>query len=128
MMPTCLYTFGRLYWVLSMGRIYWTPHLAHLVLLSIISSSHNSVRLSAWSIYQYIQHSVSTCCKLVIASNLLRIQFIMSDYYTCYYACSVMFCSCFTLSYMFSTFHVLTHTCATSSCEIGSGSQHPHHA
>ncbi|KAH0784174.1 hypothetical protein KY290_003772 [Solanum tuberosum] len=43
-MPARLYTFGRVYWVLSMGRIHRTPHLAHVVLLSIISSSHSTVR------------------------------------------------------------------------------------
>ena len=112
----------------SMGRIHQIPHLAHVVLLSVISSSHRSVRLSALTIYQYIQYSVSTCYKLVISFSQLRIQFIMSDYYTCFYACSIMFYFSFTLSYMLSTFQVLTHTCATSSRDVGSGSQHPDHA
>uniref|UniRef100_M1DU41 Uncharacterized protein n=1 Tax=Solanum tuberosum TaxID=4113 RepID=M1DU41_SOLTU len=34
----------------------------------------------------------------------------------------------FTLSCMLSTFQVLTHTCATSSRDVGSGSQYPDHA
>ena len=51
-----------------------------------------------------------------------------SDYYTYFCACSVMFYFSFTLSYMLSTFQVLTHTCATSSHDVGSGSQHPDHA
>ncbi|WMV50967.1 hypothetical protein MTR67_044352 [Solanum verrucosum] len=34
----------------------------------------------------------------------------------------------FTPSCMLSTFQVLTHTCATSSRDVGSGSQHPDHA
>uniref|UniRef100_M1DI89 Integrase core domain containing protein n=1 Tax=Solanum tuberosum TaxID=4113 RepID=M1DI89_SOLTU len=34
----------------------------------------------------------------------------------------------FTLSCMLSTFQVLTHTCATSSRDVGSGSQNPDHA
>ena len=68
--------------------------------LSVISSSHRSVRLSALTIYQYIQYSVSACYKLVIASSQLRIKFIMSDYYTCFYACSVMFYFIYTVSYM----------------------------
>uniref|UniRef100_M1DXK3 Gag-pol polyprotein n=1 Tax=Solanum tuberosum TaxID=4113 RepID=M1DXK3_SOLTU len=34
----------------------------------------------------------------------------------------------FTLSCMLSTFQVLTHTCATSSRDVGSSSQHPDHA
>ena len=124
----CLYTFGRVYWVLSTGCIHRTSHLAHVVLLSVISSFHCSVRLSALTIYQYIQYSVSTCYKLIIVSNQHRIQFIVSDYYTCYYACSVMFYFNFTLFQMLSTFQVLMHTCATSSHDVGSGSQHPDHA
>ena len=56
--PVCLYTFGRVYWVLSMGRIHRTLNLAHVVLLSVISSSYSSVRLSALTIYQYIQYSI----------------------------------------------------------------------
>ena len=43
-------------------------------------------------------------------------------------ACSVMFYFSCTLSYMLSTFQVPTHTCATSSRDVGSGSQHPDHA
>ena len=58
------------------GRIHRTPHLAHVVLLSVISSSHSSVRLSALTIYQYIQYSISPCYKLVIASRKLRNQHI----------------------------------------------------
>ena len=126
--PACLYSSSRVYWVLSMGRIHQTPHSAHVVLLSVISSSYSSVRLSTLTIYQYIQYSISACYKLVIASSQLRIQFIMSDYYTCFYACSVMFYFSFTLSYMVSTFQVLTHTCAISSRDVGLGSQHPDHA
>uniref|UniRef100_M1DST6 Uncharacterized protein n=1 Tax=Solanum tuberosum TaxID=4113 RepID=M1DST6_SOLTU len=34
----------------------------------------------------------------------------------------------FTLSCILSTFQVLMHTCATSSHDVGSGSQHPDHA
>uniref|UniRef100_M1CEM5 NDR1 n=1 Tax=Solanum tuberosum TaxID=4113 RepID=M1CEM5_SOLTU len=34
----------------------------------------------------------------------------------------------FTLSYTLSAFQVLMHTCATSSRDVGSGSQHPGHA
>ena len=111
-----------------MGRIHQTLHLAHVVLLSVISSSQNSVRLSALTMYQYIQYSISACYKLVIASSKLRIQFIMSDYYTCYFACSIMFYFSIILSYMLSTFQVLTHMCATSSCDVGLGSQHLDHA
>ena len=51
-----------------------------------------------------------------------------SDYYTCFCACSVMFYVSFIQSYMLSTFQVLMHTCATSSCDIGSDSQYPDHA
>ena len=49
-------------------------------------------------------------------------------YYTCFCACSVMFYFSFTLSYMHITFQVLTHTCATSSPDVGSASQHLDHA
>ena len=75
--PTCPYTFGRVYWVLSMGHIHRTPHFAHALLLLVISSSHSSVRLFALTIYQYIQYSVSSCYKLVIAFSYLNIQYIM---------------------------------------------------
>ena len=50
-----------------------------------------------------------------------------SDYYTCFFACSIMFYFNFTLPYMLNTFQLLTHTCATSSRDVGSGSQHPDH-
>ena len=70
--PACLYTFGSVYWVLSMGHIHRTPHLDHVVLFSVTSSSQCSVRLSAFTIYHYIRYSVSTCYKLVIASSYLR--------------------------------------------------------
>ena len=125
--PACLYTFGRAYLVLSMWCIHWTPHIAHVVLLLVISSSHSLVRLFALTIYQYIQYSVSTCNKLVIASSKLRIMFFMSNYYASFYACLVMFDFSFTLSYMISTFQVLTHTCTTFSHDVGVGSQHPDH-
>ena len=39
------YTFRMVYWVLSMGRLHRTPHLAHVDSLSIISSSHSSFKL-----------------------------------------------------------------------------------
>ena len=71
-MPACLYTFGRVYWVLLMGRIHRTPHLAHVVLLSIISSSHSSVRLYC---VDHIYSSVSACYKfghcIQVAQNLV---------------------------------------------------------
>ena len=110
--PTCLYTYGRVYWVLSMGCIHRTQNLAHVVLLSVLSSSHSSVRLSALTIYQYIQYSVSTCHKLVIDPVSSEISTSRSNYYTCFCACLVMFYFSFTLSYMLRTFQVLTHTCA----------------
>ena len=58
----------------------------------------------------------------------LEISTSRSDYYTCFCACLVMFYFRFTLSYMLSTFQVLTHTCSTSSCDVGSGSKHSDHA
>ena len=82
-------SFGRVYWVVQMGRIHRTPHLAHVVLLSVISSSHNLVRLSTATIYQYIQYSVSACYKLVIASSQLRnknITFILLYLFLCLFS------------------------------------------
>ena len=95
-----------------MGLIHWTPLLAHVVLLSVISSSHSSVRLSTLTIYQYIQYLVSTNHGqiVILVFVLVQLYFIL------------------TLSYMLSTFQVLTHTCATSSRDIGLGSQHSYHA
>ena len=74
------------------------------------------------------EYSVLICYKLVIASIQLRIQFIMSDYSTCYFVYSVMFYFSFTLSCMLSSFQILTHTCSTSSLDVDSGSQHLDHA
>ena len=125
-MPACLYTLGRVYLVLSMGRIHRTPHLAHVVLLSVISSSHSSVRLSVLTIYQYIQFQHVINFSLHPVSS--EISTSRSDYYTCFCACLVMFYFSCTLSYMLSTFQALTHTCATSSRDVGLGSQHPYHA
>ena len=103
-MTACLYNIDRVYWVLLMGHIHQTPHLAHVVLLSVISSSHSSVRLSVLTIYQYIQYSVSACYKLIMHPVSSKIITSRSDYYTCFCACSVMFYFSFTLSYMPSTF------------------------
>ena len=68
----------------------------------------------------------------VINMSLHRVSYEISisrsNYYTCFCACSVMFYFSCTLSFMLSTFQVLTHTCATSSRDVGSGSQHPDHA
>ena len=126
--PTCLFTFGRVYSVLSMGRIHRTPHLAHVVLLSVISISHNSVKLSSLTIYQYIQYSVSACYELSMHPVSSEISTSRSDYYTCFCVCLVMFYFSFTLSYMLSTFQVRKHTCSISSRDVGLGSQHSDHA
>ena len=128
-MPACLYTSGRVYWVLSMGGIHRTPHLAHVVLLSVISSSRVQSDSIALTIYQYSQYSVSACYKLVTAFSYLSNQYLScSDYIIAYLLCSVIcYFSCI-LSCMLSTFQVLTHTCATSSRDVGSSSQHPDHA
>ena len=77
--PACLYTFGRVYWVLSMGRIHQTPYLAHVVLLSVISSSHSSVRLSALTIYQYIQfhHVINRSCIQLVQKSAHHVQIII---------------------------------------------------
>ena len=126
----CLYTSGRVYWVLSMGRIHRIPYLAHVVLLSVISSSHSSVRLYCINhIYRLVSIQSQYIINLVIASSYLIIQYIScSYYYTCFCAYLVMIYFSFTLSYMVSTFQVLTHTCDTYSRDVGLGSQHPDHA
>ena len=82
----------------------------HLTFISIFSIQFQHV--INWSLH-LVSSKISTSC---------------SDYYTCFCACSVMFYFIFTLSYMLSTFQVLTHTCATSSRDVGSGSHHPDHA
>ena len=83
-----------------------------------ISSSHKSVRLSTFIIYQYIQYSVSTCHKLFIDLVSSEISTSRSYYYTCFCACLVMLYFSFTLSYMLSTFQVLTHTCSVQVLSI----------
>ena len=79
----------------------------------------------ALTIYHYTQYSVSACYKLVISSQF---SISCSDQYTCFCACLVMFYFSCTLSYMLSTFQALTHTCATSSRDVGSSSKQPDHA
>ena len=124
----CLYTTSRVYWVLSMGRRHQTPHLAHVVLLAVISSFHSSVKLYyieyiyTWVIFQS-QHVIKSL-------NPISSEFSIScsKHFTFFCACSVMFYFNFNLSYMLSTFQILTHTCATSSRDVGSDSQHPDHA
>ena len=44
--PACLYTLGMVYWVLLIGRIHRTPHFSYLILLSFISRSYSSIKLS----------------------------------------------------------------------------------
>ena len=70
----------------------------------------------------------SNSIEFSIFTNQLVLSISCSEYYTSFCACSVMFYFIFTLSYMLSTFQVLMHTCATSSHDVGSGSQHPDHA
>ena len=97
------------------------------VLLSVISSSHSSVRLSSLTIYQYIQYQFQHVINWSLHPVSSEISTTRSDYYTCFCACSMTFHFSFTLSYMLRTFQVLTPTCATSSRDVGSGSQHPNH-
>ena len=118
--PACLDTFGRVYWVLSMVHIHRTPHLDHMVLLLVISSSHSSVRLSTLTIYLYIKYSIHHVLNSSLHLVSLEISILCSDDYTCFYACSFMFYISFNLSYVLSNFKVLTHTCATSSHDVGS--------
>ena len=125
----CLYTFGMVYWVLSMGRIHRTPYLSHVILLLVISSSHSQVILYCIDcIYSSVSIHPQHVINLVIASVSSIFSISCSEYYTCFCACSVIFYFNCTLSYMLSTFQVLTHTCATSSRDVSSGSQHPDYA
>ena len=76
--PACLYTPDRVYWVISMSRINWTPHLDHVILLSIIRISHSSVRLYCIDhIYSSVIIQFQHVINLVIASIYLNIKYIM---------------------------------------------------
>ena len=59
--PACLYTFGKVYWVLLMGHICRTSQLAPMVLLSIIIISTIQLDSIALAMFQF---SVSTCHNL----------------------------------------------------------------
>ena len=93
-----------------------------LVAPTVQSDSLHCSFISIFSIQ--FQHVINWSLHLVSS----EISTSRSDYYTCFCACSVMFYFNFILSYMLSTFQILTHTCATSSRDVRSGSQHPDHA
>ena len=89
----CPYTFGSVYWVLSMRRIHRTPHFAHVFLLSVFSIAHSSVRLSCtdhlsvYSVFSFFQYVINWSLHSVSSEFSIS----CSDYYTCFCACSVMF-------------------------------------
>ena len=123
-MPACLYTSGRVYWVLSMGRIHRTPHLAHVVLCRLLVAPTVQSDSITLTIFQYSQYSVSACYKFVHCIQLAQysvfsVSISCSDYFIALLLCSVICYFSFTLSCMLSTFQVLTHTCATSSHDVG---------
>ena len=72
--PPCLYTSGRVYWVLFMGRIQRNPQLAHMALLSIIIAPTIQSDSIVVTIYHCIQYSISASYKLIIAISYLSIQ------------------------------------------------------
>ena len=111
-----------------MGSIHRTPHLAHVILLLVISISHSSFWLSALTFISIFSIQFQHVINWSVHPISIEISTSYSDYYTCFCACSVMFYFSCTLSYMISTFQVRTHTCTTSSRDLGSGSQHPDHA
>lgn len=112
-----------------MGHIHRTPHLAHWFYYRLLVAPTFQTDSLALTIYSYTGYPVSAFYKLVNAfgylsiHNLYHVKIIILAY-----ACEVMFYFSFILSYMLSTFRKLTHTCATSSRDVGLGSQHPNHA
>ena len=120
--PSCLYS--------SMRRIHWTPHLAHVVLFSVISSFHSLIRLYCIDhIYSLISIQSQHVINLFISSSELNIRYIMFrilNLLLCLFSYGLF--QLYTLSYIFSTFQVLTHTCGTSFPDVGSDSQYPDHA
>ena len=111
-----------------MGHIHRTPHLAHVFYYRLLVAPTVQLDSLYWpfiSIFNIqFQHVINWSLHPVSS----EISTSHSDYYTCFYACSVMFYFTFTLYYMLSTFQVLTHTCATSSRDVGSAFHHPDHA
>ena len=69
------------------------------------------------------QHVISWSLHPVSSISTSRL-----DYYTCFCDCLLMFYFSFSLSYILSTFQVLTHRRTTSSRDVGSGSQHADYA
>ena len=92
-----------------------------LVTPTVQSNSLHRPYISMFSIQ--FQHVINLSLHLVSSEFSLSCKIIILALFF-----PVMFYFCFTLSYMLSTFQVLTHTCATSSRDVGSGSQHPDHA
>lgn len=45
-MPACVYTSARVYWIFLMAHMHQTLHLAHVILLSFLCIFHGSVRFN----------------------------------------------------------------------------------
>ena len=126
--PTYIYTSIRVYYVLSVGSYtsestlsscgfsigyYYFPLLSHI--------QFHSPFISVSGIQ--FQHVTS----LSFYSVLSAFSISYSDYLIALLLFSMIWYLRFTLSCRFSTFHVVTHTCATSFHYVGTGSQHPDH-
>ena len=124
--PACLYTFGRVYWVLSVRPMHRTQHLSHVVLLSAISSSYSSVILHC------INHISVFSISMLLLGHYIHISHVR--YFSIYSMLRLIHYVMYFFSYILfqlysilhaSIFQVLTHTCATSSHDVCLGSQHP---
>ena len=115
----------RVYWVLSIGRIHQTPHLAYVFLLSVIRRSHGLVILSCidhlaiYSVLNYTKLQIGHCIQLAQSFDIMfRLVYLFSFLFNHIFFC---FYSILHARYL----QILTHTCATSSCDVDSVSQHP---
>ena len=122
----CLCNSDKVYWILLMGRMHRTPHLALVVLLSVISSSHSLViALTIFTVQLVLILNILKFWSLHPVSSTCSIS--RSEYYTSFCFCSVMHYFRFTLSYLLVTFQVLTPTCTTYSFDVGSCSLYLYH-
>ena len=125
-----LYLWHGMAWYIELSRwgVYIGLHISlmwfYYQLLEVPKVQSDSIALT---IYQYIYYSFSACYKFVATLSYLRVQYIMFRLYHWFIACLVMYYFSFILSCMLSTFQVLTHTFATSSPNVGSGSHHSYH-
>lgn len=72
----CLYTFGRVYLILSMENIHETPILADMVLLFVVGRSQNFIKLYC---IDYLR-ILNICSKYVINLSLHLASLVISIY------------------------------------------------